>query len=102
MNDPTAKSLAALDTATNTGPLETDELHSVAAAIVEIPVPAQIEGYRILGVLGRGGMGVVYRAEQANPKREVALKVIGASFVSDQLLRRFELEAHTLGRLKHV
>jgi len=44
----------------------------------------------------------VYRAEQAKPRREVALKVIGVSFVTDQLLRRFELEAQTLGRLKHI
>src|SRR5690348_13715535 len=60
-----------------------------------------IGSYRVLDVLGRGGMGVVYRARQANPSRDVALKVIGLSFVNDQLLRRFELEAQTLGRLKH-
>ncbi|MGH7178322.1 MAG: serine/threonine protein kinase, partial [Tepidisphaeraceae bacterium] len=64
--------------------------------------PSQIGSYRILGVLGHGGMGVVYRAEQAHPKREVALKVIGASFVTAELLKRFEHEAQTLGRLKHV
>src|SRR4029079_13267095 len=62
----------------------------------------EIGSYRVINVLGHGGMGIVYRAEQANPRREVALKVIGASFVTGQLLRRFELEAQTLGRLKHV
>ncbi|CAN5711107.1 hypothetical protein BH09PLA1_BH09PLA1_03270 [soil metagenome] len=86
----------------HTGPIDFSELERPAEAIAPLPLPTHIKGYRILSVLGRGGMGVVYRAEQANPKREVALKVIGASFVSEQLLRRFELEAHTLGRLKHA
>lgn len=64
-------------------------------------VPASIGSYRILALLGEGGMGTVYKAEQQNPHRVVALKVIRAGVSSDQLLRRFEREAEALGRLQH-
>jgi serine/threonine protein kinase/Tfp pilus assembly protein PilF len=46
-------------------------------------------------------MGYVYLAEQENPHRVVALKVIRQGFVNAQFLRRFEQEAHALGRLQH-
>jgi tetratricopeptide (TPR) repeat protein/predicted Ser/Thr protein kinase len=65
------------------------------------PVPRQIGKYRILGLLGQGGMGVVYRAEQDKPRRTVALKVIQAGRASTQLLKRFEHESQVLGRLQH-
>src|SRR5262249_40647516 len=42
----------------------------------EAPLPLQIGRYRILGLLGEGGMGTVYEAEQDNPRRRVALKMI--------------------------
>jgi tetratricopeptide (TPR) repeat protein/predicted Ser/Thr protein kinase len=64
-------------------------------------VPVQIGQYRILGVLGAGGMGVVYRAEQRNPKREVALKVLRPGSTSTQAIRRFEHESHVLAHLHH-
>ncbi len=57
--------------------------------------------YRILSVLGRGGMGTVYEAEQASPRRRVALKVLPAALVSDSTLRRFEHETEALARLQH-
>src|ERR1700757_3178955 len=60
-----------------------------------------IGAYRILGVLGEGGMGIVYRAEQQNPQRIVALKVIRLGVASAEHLRRFEQEAKLLGRLQH-
>ncbi|MEM7205428.1 MAG: hypothetical protein AAF628_34550 [Planctomycetota bacterium] len=41
-------------------------------------VPAQIGSYRIVRLLGRGGMGAVYEAEQAAPIRKVALKELGS------------------------
>jgi WD40 repeat protein/serine/threonine protein kinase len=64
-------------------------------------IPEEIGPYRILGLLGAGGMGIVYRAEQRSPRREVALKVIRGGLASVELVRRFEKEAHVLGRLDH-
>src|SRR5262245_20943393 len=61
----------------------------------------QIERYRILRVLGEGGMGTVYEAEQQNPRRPVALKVIRPGLVSQAVLKRFAQEAQILGRLDH-
>jgi WD40 repeat protein/predicted Ser/Thr protein kinase len=57
--------------------------------------------YRVVRVLGEGGMGTVYEAEQDNPRRTVALKVIRAGVAPDALLKRFAREAQILGRLHH-
>ncbi len=65
------------------------------------PLPAQIGEHRILGILGEGASGVVYRAQQQSPRREVALKVLRAGVVSARGLRRFEHEAFLLGQLRH-
>ncbi len=64
-------------------------------------VRPQLERYRVMRVLGEGGMGTVYEAEQDNPRRAVALKVIRAGLASDLLLKRFAREAEILGRLHH-
>jgi non-specific serine/threonine protein kinase/serine/threonine-protein kinase len=63
--------------------------------------PDRIGRYQIRGILGRGGMGTVYEAQQENPRRGVALKVIRAGVASERMLRRFEHEAQLLGRLQH-
>lgn len=60
-----------------------------------------IEGFRIVRLLGEGGMGAVYEAEQLRPRRRVALKLIRASLVTETMRRRFGREAEALGRLKH-
>ena len=65
------------------------------------PLPTEIAGYRILGLLGSGGMGVVYRAEQQNPPRQVALKVLAPGLGGPAAQARFALEAEALGRLQH-
>jgi serine/threonine protein kinase len=60
-----------------------------------------LASYRITGVLGEGGMGAVYRAQQESPGREVALKVIRGGWSTPGLRRRFAQEAATLGKLRH-
>src|SRR5947207_12309260 len=58
--------------------------------------------YEVTGQLGAGGMGEVYRARDTRLGREVAIKVLPASFASDaDRLRRFEQEARTTGMLNH-
>ncbi len=64
-------------------------------------VPEIIGQYRILDSLGVGGMGAVYRAEQEKTGSIVALKVIRPGITSREILRRFEHEAHVLGRMRH-
>ena len=64
-------------------------------------VPEWIGEYRVLGLIGAGGMGVVYRARQQQPARDVAIKVLKPGGASAAALRRFELEADVLGRLRH-
>ncbi len=78
----------------------------VDAASVQIEnpgaaIPESIGQYRIVKLLGVGGMGVVYEAEQEKTGRIVALKVIRPGLTSTVLLRRFEYEAQVLGRLRH-
>jgi tetratricopeptide (TPR) repeat protein/predicted Ser/Thr protein kinase len=65
------------------------------------PLPERIGPFRVLGELGRGGMGVVYRAQQDQPSREVALKVLGAAGGAAAARARFALEVEALGRLQH-
>ncbi|MBL8729026.1 MAG: serine/threonine protein kinase [Planctomycetes bacterium] len=64
-------------------------------------LPERIGTYRIVGLVGEGGMGAVYEAQQESPRRTVALKVIRPGHVTPQMLRRFEHECEVLGRLQH-
>ncbi len=57
--------------------------------------------YRIIRVIGEGGMGTVYEAEQINPRRRVAIKAIRSGLRSPMMRRRFEYEAQVLARLEH-
>ncbi|HWZ84758.1 MAG TPA: WD40 repeat domain-containing serine/threonine protein kinase [Thermoanaerobaculia bacterium] len=62
----------------------------------------QLGPYEILAPLGAGGMGEVYRARDGRLKREVAIKVLPASYSADRdRLRRFEQEAQAAGALNH-
>jgi len=71
-------------------------------AEVRPKIPKSIGPYRILRVLGEGGMGVVYEAEQKDPRRAVALKIVrGGGYVSEHHVRLFQREAQSLARLKH-
>jgi serine/threonine-protein kinase len=64
--------------------------------------PKKIGRYEIIELIGRGGMAAVYRAFDPNFKREVAIKVLPAKFLSDPTFRsRFDREAHTIAQLEH-
>jgi tetratricopeptide (TPR) repeat protein len=63
--------------------------------------PARVGRYRILRLLGEGGMGAVYEAEQDSPRRPVALKAMRPGPATPSLARRFAHEAQVLGRLQH-
>ncbi len=64
-------------------------------------LPQRIGPYRLLRQIGEGGFGVVYIAQQDNPNREVAVKILKAGASSRTALARFALESATLGRLSH-
>lgn len=65
-------------------------------------LPVQLGNYRIVGRIGRGGMGDVYLAEQAHIGRKVALKVLPRDLAEDPVgLARFRREAHVLGQVSH-
>jgi eukaryotic-like serine/threonine-protein kinase len=72
-----------------------------AATAAQRPLPRSVGPYRILRLLGEGGMGTVYEAEQEHPRRTVALKVIRPGWATAEILRRFEQESQALGRLQH-
>ncbi|MEM1450283.1 MAG: serine/threonine-protein kinase [Planctomycetota bacterium] len=62
--------------------------------------PGVIGPYRIVRLLGEGGMGTVYEAEQSEPiKRTVAIKIIRADRDSETVVRRFEIEREALARM---
>jgi predicted Ser/Thr protein kinase len=64
-------------------------------------LPSAIARYRVIRLIGQGGMGAVYEAEQDQPRRTVALKIIKPGMASPELVRRFEQETQALGRLQH-
>ena len=72
--------------------------HNLSALIRQ---PERIAGYRILGLLGRGGMGVVYLAEHAASGERVALKLLSFAASSPETQARFHREALVLRRLDH-
>ncbi len=92
--------------------LETPALHVAARVLASSAtaagettsagsLPNFIGRYRIIRLLGEGGMGTVYEAEQEDPRRVVALKVIRPGLATPERLRRFRHESQALGRLQH-
>jgi serine/threonine protein kinase len=67
-----------------------------------LPLSTQVGPYQILGLLGKGGMGEVYRAHDSRLNRIVAIKVLKAEGAADNSYRRrFEQEAKLAGSLNH-
>lgn len=92
---------------------EEDPLESPLPWSEEPPIPATIGPFRVLGLIGRGGMGIVYRAQSLIRDDEtasgvtqeapvVALKVLRAGLVTSQLERRFQREIAVLRRFNHA
>jgi serine/threonine-protein kinase len=75
---------------------------NVPVAAAPTILPRVVAGYEILGVLGRGAFGVVYKARQPGLKRVVALKMIlGGGHADERELARFRAEAEAIARLQH-
>jgi serine/threonine protein kinase len=75
--------------------------HSSAQRI--LPANSVIGGaFRVIGMIGEGGMGVVYLVEQLSLKKQLALKVLSPEFVNEQSWLRFQAEAKTLAALNHA
>jgi serine/threonine protein kinase len=67
-----------------------------------LTIGSALGAYEILGTLGAGGMGEVYRARDTRLKREVAVKVLPDAFAGDpDRLARFQREAELLATLNH-
>ena len=63
----------------------------------------QLTNYELKGVLGQGGMSVVYLGEHRNLQSKVAIKVLNRSYVQNENIRkRFIMEAQNMFRMKHV
>ena len=82
-----------------------DELRGLVRGLAESSLqalPEAVGPYRILRMLGEGGMGLVYEAERDQPRRRVALKVVrGGSQADARLLHLFRREIEVLSRLDH-
>jgi eukaryotic-like serine/threonine-protein kinase len=94
-----AKPLAALDALHPLAPTSADDS---SADILFSQAATEFGPYRLLGELGRGGMGVVYQALQVELDRPVALKMIlGSHLATDDQVKRFHAEARAAAKLRH-
>jgi CHASE2 domain-containing sensor protein len=75
--------------------------HHGFPATVGFVAPVRVAGFRLGRLLGSGGMGLVYEAEQESLRRPVAIKLMKPGLVVPELLARFESEGRLLARLDH-
>jgi serine/threonine protein kinase len=85
-------------TPATTGPEVPVSLRPDPSATPRLP---RLQAYEVKRVLGRGGMGTVYLAQQVTLDRQVALKVLHNRFTNDEAKQRFDREAKALARLAH-
>lgn len=84
-------------------PYGSGQFANVVAAVREMKHPTQIGSYHILELIGEGGMGTVYKAEQREPiHRVVALKIIKLGMDTREVISRFESERQALAVMNHV
>jgi eukaryotic-like serine/threonine-protein kinase len=87
----------------SSGPYEDRHISNVAAALNRFRVPERLGPYHVIELLGEGGMGMVYKAEQRTPiHRTLAVKVSRFDLDSDSIVRRFQAERETLATLDHT
>ncbi len=84
-----------------TGPHQPGSTATQESADTPGPSFPSLPGFQLLSVLGRGGMGVVYKARQTTLNRLVALKMIRRRDDEAMLLSRFLIEARAVARLRH-
>src|SRR5437763_6913921 len=83
--------------------LADETIEAGAPPPIAAPHPGQLGDYRILREVGRGGMGIVYEAEQVSLGRHVALKVLPQQMLPNpKQQQRFEREARSAARLHHT
>ncbi len=83
------------------GSANTRFLQGSKSSLQQRSTPQRIAHFQILRLIGEGGMGSVFEAQQDHPRRTVALKVIRMAMASESVRRRFEYEVQILGQLKH-
>src|SRR5438093_11501217 len=100
--------MATLEDKDERGSQPTEVGPTAAPPVAEAATGTRIGGYEILGLVGRGGMGVVYKARQPGLNRVVALKMLAPAAVPEtetaidaSVFARFNLEAQAIAQLQH-